>query len=89
MKRKILLWLLFLSIISLGIIANELIKDKKEPERCKEKVYYFFDGEKYTKADSQKFLIMFTGEIANGYFKVGEKEYTTKQYYKEFIDCTK
>ena len=46
-------------------------------------VYYFWNGIEYIKADSQKFRIIFTGEVVNAYFIVGNKEYSTLNYYKE------
>ena len=45
--------------------------------------YYFQNGKKYIQADSQKFRILFTGEVVNAYFIVGNREYNTLNYYKE------
>lgn len=46
-------------------------------------VYYFWSGSEYVQADSQKFRILFTGEVVNAYFIVGNREYSTLNYYKE------
>lgn len=46
-------------------------------------VYYFWNGTEYIKADSQKFRIIFTGEVVNAYFTIGNKEYSTLNYYKQ------
>lgn len=45
--------------------------------------YYFWNGAEYIKADSQNFRIIFTGEVVNAYFTVGNKEFNTLNYYKE------
>lgn len=50
---------------------------------CEKNVYYFNYGGKYLKADYQKFLISFTGEVGNAWFTVGNFEYKTKDYYKK------
>jgi hypothetical protein len=52
--------------------------------KCKIYVYYFWNGNEYIKADSQKFRILFTGEVVNAYFMSGNREYSTLNYYKEF-----
>ncbi len=62
---------------------NNKIVDKSNRSNKPSVVYYFWNGHEYVKADSQKFRIIFTGEITNAYFTIGDKEYSTLNYYKQ------
>ena len=92
---KILYFLVaFIGLLMLFAIYNgaqevrKLNKDKENTtystKKCKIYVYYFWNGTEYIKADSQKFRILFTGEVVNAYFTSGNREYSTLNYYKEF-----
>lgn len=92
---KILYFLVaFIGLLMLFAIYNgaqevrKLNKDKENTTYSTKKgkiyVYYFWNGTEYIKADSQKFRILFTGEVVNAYFTSGNREYSTLNYYKEF-----
>lgn len=53
--------------------------------------YYFYHApsEDYIKADTQKFRILFTGEVVNCYFFKDGKEFNTCDYYKSLKGITK
>lgn len=79
----------FIYFVIISTEPNSNLIKVKVKNNCTETVYYFFDGFKYMKADSQQFRIIFTGEVVNAYFTVGDKEYSTLNYYKQNQDCTK
>ena len=93
-----LMKILYFSIAFFGLLAlfeiydgaqeiRKLDKNKDKisysSKKCKTNVYYFWNGTEYIKADSQKFIILFTGEVVSAYFIVSNREYSTLNYYKE------
>lgn len=71
-----------IAIIVLFLILKLILK-LNEGTSCEKSIYYFNHSGQYVKADSQKFLIMFTGEVGNAWFTIKNIEYQTKDYYKK------
>lgn len=71
-------------VLTLFIIMAVVLK-YNTGKQCEKNVYFFKHNEKYIKADSQKFLVMFTGQVGNAYFTIGNIEYSTLDYYKQQI----
>lgn len=84
---KIMLILIMILVLLL-IIMISLSKIDHSGTKCSEKVYYFKAGNDYLKADRQMFRVLFTGEVANAYFYKDNREYSTKDYYKEYQEGT-
>lgn len=73
-----------LLVLALFIIMTVVLK-YNTGKQCEKNVYFFKHNDKYIKADSQKFLIMITGQVGNAYFMIGNIEYSTLDYYKQPI----
>ena len=74
-------WVLILCGLGLIILSEDYLHIN-ENKKCEETVYYFWNGYEYERAQSQQFLISFTGNTT-GYFKSYGREYRSQQYYKE------
>ena len=70
-------------VVIILFIAMQLTLKANDGRPCEKTIYYFNHGGQYLKADSQRFLIMFTGEVGNAWFTKSGVEYSTKDYYKK------
>lgn len=74
MKAQLFLFgLLVLCGLEIIILNNDSLRID-ENTKCEETVYYFWNGYEYERAQSQQFLISFTGTTI-GYFKSYGREY--------------